>query len=152
MERTHLQILNIIKLALFAILILACEKTIVDVDNNTDFENNIPMGTIEFDFQLPNGNLIDGCVIKVNLVIAIDADNLYRENYIKSFNVSDRQQIYSIKLPPGSYHFQAGVMCICETTGCSAGGYPGGQFGLKYTADEFYITADETTFVVPIFH
>jgi len=144
--------MKIIKLLILASIVLSCEKTNVNIDNISENSVNEPKGTIEIEFQLPNSDLPHGCIIRVNLVIAIDAGSLYKEEYLKSFNVSDSQLKYTIKLPPGSYHYQAGVMCICETNSCSGEGYSGGQFGLKYTADMFYITKDETTFIVPSFN
>jgi len=144
--------MRIIGLCLLIPLFISCEKEDKIVDNGPIDQVIEPMGKIEIQFKTPHGNLRPGCVKRAELVLAVDAENLYKGNYMYSFNISDEQTFYSLDLPPGSYYFQAALICICETNTCSAGSYPGGQYGLKYTADKFYITEDETTKVVPSFH
>lgn len=132
-------------------IILACEKETIDTNSGSDDTYINPKGRVEIKFIMPDEYFGPGCIKKSELVLAVHADSLYQGKYIISFNVSDEQEIYSIFLEPGSYHYQAAVICICETNFCSAGGYAGGQYGLKYTADKFYITKNETTFIVPQF-
>ena len=152
MKYKFFHILRIILLVFLIPLLIACEKnngneTTDPIDTEQD-----PMGKIEIEFRTPHGPLKIGCIRRAELVLAVNAENLYKGNFLYSFNVSDEQKIYSLDLTPGSYYFQAGLICICETNSCSAGSYPGGQYGMKFTADRFYITADETTKVVPAFH
>ncbi len=143
-----------IKILLMVLLIpifFACEK---NIDNDDSDSNNISkssLGKIKIDFITPHGSMKLGCVRRLELVLAIDPENLYKGNYFHSFNVSDKQQVYTLALEPGSYYFQAGLICICETSSCSGSEFSGGQYGTKFTADRFYITADETTKVVPAF-
>lgn len=145
-------LLKIIGLFLLIPFFYACDKENVDPDIEPEDVVLAPKGTIEIEFKTPHGPLRPGCVKRAELVLAVNAENLYKGNYLYSFNVSDEQKVYTLDLPPGSYYFQAGLICVCETNSCSAGSYPGGQYGLKYSADKFYITEDETTHVVPSFH
>ena len=132
-------------------IIFACEKNVTETNIYEDDSFTKTHGRVEIKFLIPDEHLGPGCVKRAELVLAVNADSLYREKYIISFNVSDQQEVYIIFLKPGSYHYQAVVTCMCETNFCSGGGYEGGQYGSKYTADRFYITKDETTFVIPQF-
>jgi len=132
--------------------VLGCEKNTDIISIDQEQVDIIPMGTIEIEFKIPDGPLKEGCLKRAELVIAVEADSLYQGKYIVSFNVSDEQTVYTVRLKPGSYHYMAGIICLCETNACSGGGFSGGQYGLKYTADKFYITANEVTHVTPIFY
>ena len=151
-NKRSFRLIKIIGLFLLIPFLYACEKENKNIDNEPEDEISAPMGTIEIQFKTPHGNLRPGCVKRAQLVLAVNAENLYKGNFMYSFNVSDEQTFYTLDLPPGSYYYQAGLICVCETNSCSAGTYPGGQYGLKYTADKFYITEDETTSLVPSFH
>jgi len=148
----YIHLLRIILLVLLIPFFIACEKNNGNTNPDPIDINQDLMGKIEIEFRTPHGPLKLGCVRRAELVLAVNAENLYKGNYIYSFNVSDEQKIYTLDLAPGSYYFQAGLICICETNSCSAGSFPGGQYGMKFTADRFYITADETTKLVPAFH
>ena len=132
-------------------LISACEEK----NNISDpVDTNIPAsGLIEITFNVPLGGLlIDGCVKRFSLDLAYNSDDLYRENFFHSFNVSDEKETYTLRLPPGSYYYQAVIICICETTNCSALQYPGGQFGIRAAADKFEIVENKITSSSPSFH
>ena len=144
-------LIRIFLLAFILPLFIACNGE-EQIDTDPLDTEVIPMGEVEIEFRTPHGPLKLGCVRRAELVIATNAENLFRGNYLYSFNVSDEQDYYILDLLPGSYYFQAGLICICETNSCSAASFPGGQYGLKYTADKFYITVDETTCIVPSFH
>lgn len=152
MKYKYIHTLRIISIILIIPFFIACEK-----NNSNDYTDPLDhkqksMGKIEIDFQTPHGPMRLGCIKRQLLVLADNIGNLSDANYIYSFNVSDEQEIYSLDLAPGSYYFLAGLICICETNSCSANSFEGGQYGKKYTHDIFYITADETTKVVPAFH
>ncbi|MFC2117264.1 hypothetical protein ACFLSY_01310 [Bacteroidota bacterium] len=132
-------------------LFSSCEET--DVISDTVEVDIISLGILEIEFEVPlEGLLKPGCVKRYRLDLAYNSDDLYRENFFHSFNVSDVQDTYTLRLAPGSYHFQAGIVCICETNSCSAAQFPGGQFGLRFTADMFEIKENETTHILPAFH
>ncbi|MFC2117656.1 hypothetical protein ACFLSY_03330 [Bacteroidota bacterium] len=151
MIKKTLYLLRIFLLGLILSLFIACDREEITVNDPIDNEA-IPMGEVEIEFRTPHGPLKLGCVRRAELAIATNAENLYKGNNLYSFNVSDEQDYYILDLPPGEYYYQAGIICICETNSCSAGSFPGGQYGMKYTADKFYITVDETTCIVPPFH
>ena len=152
------RIINRLKNSMLAILLImvsfvfACEKNTENINTDIDANNQITMGTVEVEFKIPDGSLKEGCIKRAELVLAVEADSLYQGKYLVSFNVSDEQTVYTVRLKPGSYHYMAGIICLCETNACSGSGFAGGQYGLKYTADKFYITADEVTHVAPIFY
>ena len=151
MNINRLIILKLTVLLFIIPFVFSCEKNTDGFDSGPAVINQTPMGTVEIEFKLPQGLLKPACLKRAELVIAVQADSLYQGKYHVSFNVSDEQTVYTVRLKPGSYYFMAGIICLCETNACSGSGFAGGQYGLKYTADKFYITDNEVTHVAPIF-
>jgi len=144
-------VIRLLILILLCSSFLTCSKESIDIGDNSDNKAVNPKGKVEIKFIVPDEHFGNGCVKRAELVIAVHADSLYQGKYFVSFNVSDIQEVYTVSLEPGSYYYQAAVICICETGLCSSGRYTGGQYGMKYTADKFYITENETTYITPQF-
>ena len=98
-----------------------------------------PTGTLEVEFRVPGSFLPPNRVLRADLSLAIDAENLYKGNLSHVENVYNSKLIYQFKLEPGNYYYKAGIICIAEGDSCSAAGFPGGKFGMKWAIGNFTI-------------
>ena len=110
-----------------------------------------PMGTLHVVFKISHPWLPRSRIVRTDLHIATNGVEVYKGNYIQSANVTDFQEEYFFHLTPGTYYYEAGIACICGGDSCSAGGFPGNQFGGKYTMDRFTVFDDKVTKVIPTF-
>ena len=93
-------------------------------------------GILEVDFKLPYINLPKDKIHRIDLSVARSADSLYRGKFISQANVSDNKSLYRFILPPGSYYYQAAITCSCKADSCLWGGFPGGQWGVRWAIDK----------------
>ncbi|MFO7616255.1 MAG: hypothetical protein R6V75_03315 [Bacteroidales bacterium] len=91
-------------------------------------------GTITFDFPLPQLNIPDKSLHRVDLSLARTVDSLYRKEFCNEANVSDYVAKYTFTLKPGRYHYQAGITCTCQGDSCLYAGFPGGQLSVWWTS------------------
>jgi len=134
---------NAIKNLMAGLLIsmIGCEtEPPVDPDGNPGVQN---IGTVEFDFPVPNRIAPASGIHRIDLSLAKTANDLYRGDFLISANVSDRERTYSFKLVPGDYYFQAGITCSCLGDTCLWDGFPGGRFGTKWAMDRITIAKGE---------
>jgi len=108
-------------------------------------------GILEVDFELPEFQLIQSGIKRVDLALCYTMDSMYRGEFFYRSNVSDAKQIYQIQLPQGRYYYQVVITCICGGDSCIFGGFPYGYGGLKYAFDEVNIKNGEKTFSKPTF-
>lgn len=131
--------------------------TACDGDPNNNNNNPNPdlvdptTGTLEVEFRIPGSWLPPNRVLRADLSIARDAEHLYKGHFLHVENVYNSKLKYQVDLPPGNYYYQAGIICIAEGDSCSAAGFPGGQFGMKWAIGTALIQLNETTTVVPQF-
>jgi hypothetical protein len=130
-------------------LLLSCEKEAIE--NDPDETKGDPTGTLHVIFRISHPWLPPDRIVRTDLHVAKDGVEIYKGNYIQSANVTDFQDEYFFYLPPGTYYYEAGIACICEGDSCSAGGFPGNQYGGKFTMDRFTIYEDQVTTVIPTF-
>ncbi len=109
------------------------------------------LGVLEVQFEIKHVWIPKERIIRVGLHVAKTSDLLNRGDYIQSANVTNNMPAYSFHLPPGTYYYEAIIACICGGDSCSAGGFPGNQFGQKHTMGKFNIYDQETTVVRPTF-
>lgn len=138
---------------LMAILTVSCEKDPNNNNNNNNNNNETPRitGTLEVEFRVPGSFLPPSRVLRADLSVAVDAEHLYRGHLLHVENVYNNKLIYQIKLAPGYYYYQAGIVCVAGGDSCSAASFPGGQFGMKWAIGTANVKADETIRVVPQF-
>ena len=122
-----------------------------DVEEVTDPELPTGYGMLELTFEMPDYKIPDQNLHRISLNFAEDVEALYRGEFFHKENVSDYKKLYEIKFPVGEYYYEACITCSCEGDTCLNGGFPGGRFGMKYTADKFEILEQETTVVTTIF-
>ena len=91
-------------------------------------------GSVEFDFEIPELNLPEKGLHRVDLSLAKTLDSLYRKEYCSAANVSDYKQKYSFNLLPGRYYYQAGFTCTCGGDSCLYAGFPGGTLSIWWTS------------------
>ena len=135
--------------ALILVAGLSCEKEQIAIDPigvETD-----PAGTLHVVFKITHPWLPVNKIIRTDLHIAKDGVEVYKGNYLQSANVTDFQEEYFFYLTPGTYYWMAGIACTCEGDSCSAGGFPGNQWGGKFTMDRFTVYEDKVTTVIPTF-
>jgi len=108
-------------------------------------------GTLEVEFRIPGSFLPPNRVLRADLSLAISAEELYKGNFCYVANVYNTTLVYNIRLEPGSYYYQAGIICIAKGDSCSAASFPGGQFGMKWAIGRADIRVNEPTHVVPQF-
>lgn len=119
-----------------------CQPEIIeDPDGEIIMENN--QGVIIFNFKLPENRVPVDKVHRIDLSIAEDSYSLYSGYFIKSANVSDVKSSYSFVLDAGEYYYQAGITCECLGDTCLWDGYPGGQWGTKWTSGKIQIIKGE---------
>lgn len=141
-------------LSFFILLGLAsCEPEGVDPGGTDD--NPIVVardyGTLEVEFRVPGSFLPPSRVLRADLSLAFTAEELYQGNFCYVANVYNSTLVYKINLDPGQYYYQAGIVCIAKGDSCSAAGFPGGQFGMKWAIGRVNILKDESFHVVPQF-
>ena len=108
-------------------------------------------GTLEVEFRIPGSFLPPNRVLRADLSVAVSAEELYKGNFIYVANVYNSTLVYKIRLEPGNYYYQAGIVCVAEGDSCSAAGFPGGHMGMKWAIGKAYIPKDESIHVVPQF-
>lgn len=108
-------------------------------------------GTLEVEFRIPGSFLPPNRVLRADLSIAKSAEELYRGDFCYVANVYNTTLIYKIRLEPGEYYYQAGIICIAQGDSCSAASFPGGQNGTKWAIGRANIRANEPILVVPQF-
>jgi len=132
---------------------ISCEK---DPNNNNNNNNNnngeVPItGILEIEFRVPGSFLPPSRVLRADLSVAKNVENLYKGLFYHVENVYNSKLNYQITLAPGNYYYQAGIVCVAQGDSCSAAGFPGGQFGMKWAVGTANVRANETTKVVPQF-
>jgi len=132
-------------IALVAISI-SCEKDKIDDDVDPDIEVEGNEGIITFNFLIPDGRVPDNKVHRVDLSIAEDYKSLYSGYFLITANVSDVKTSYSFKLDEGEYYYQAGITCSCSGDTCLWDGYPGGQWGIKWTSGSIDVIKGQTIY------
>ncbi|MCX6226971.1 MAG: hypothetical protein NTV01_19850 [Bacteroidia bacterium] len=133
---------NAIKYLIAGLLlaIIGCEP---DIPVDPDETSTLNIGTVEFDFPLPERIAPASGIRRIDLSLATTAYDLYRGDFLISANVSDRERTYRFKLAPGNYYFQAGITCSCLGDTCLWDGFPGGRFGTKWAMDKITIVKGE---------
>ena len=133
-------------------LLTACEDP-DDPNNGGNGNNENPpvVGTLEVEFRVPGSFLPPSRVLRADLSIAKSAEDLYKGHFFQVANVYNSKLIYQFDLAPGSYYYQAGIVCIAEGDSCSAAGFPGGKFGMKWAIGTAVVKENETIRVVPQF-
>jgi hypothetical protein len=101
---------------------------------------------VPYSFTLPPNK-----VLRADLSIAKDAGELYKGRFLHVANVYNSKVKYQFDLEPGTYYYQAGIICVAQGDSCSAANFPGGQFGMKWAVGTGVVKANETTTVVPQF-
>ena len=135
-----------------AIVLQACDPEEVPGGNTggTDIIAK-EYGTLEVEFRVPGSFLPPNRILRADLSIAKSAELLYKGDFCYVANVYNSMLMYKIKLEPGSYYYQAGIICIAEGDSCSAAGFPGGKYGMKWALGKATVSANETIHVVPQF-
>jgi hypothetical protein len=134
---------SLIKYLIVILLSLAvgCQPdTPVDPDGTAQDPD---IGTVEFDFPVPLRVAPASGIRRIDLSIAKTTYDLYRGDFLISANVSDKERVYSFKLVPGDYYFQAGITCTCMGDTCLWDGFPGGRLGTKWAMDRITIIKGE---------
>ena len=137
-------------LCLLAVIMVSCEKDPFNGGGQDDLEA-LPVGTLKVEFKITHVWLPVDRIVRKGLHVAKDGMEIYRGNYLQSANLTDFQELYFFYLSPGTYYYEASVSCICGGDSCSAGGFPGNQFGSKHTMGKFTIYEDKVTTVIPTF-
>lgn len=109
------------------------------------------VGTLEVEFRVPSTYLPANRVVRADLSIAKSAEDLYKGHFYQVANVYNSKLVYTFDLPPGNYYYQAGIVCLASGDSCSAAGFPGGKFGMKWAIGTATVVADETVHVTPQF-
>jgi len=132
-------------------LLAACDP--VDNDNGLD-QVVIPAnhGSLEFRFIKPEYKIPKESVHRISLSFAYSVDSLYRGQYFRKVNVSDYQETYTLFFEPDEYYYNAVITCSCGGDTCLNGGFPGGQFGMKYNFNKFEIENQKNTIIETHFH
>ena len=139
-------------LAIITLIIASCISCDTDrIDLDEEKIDSEPIGTLQVNFKISHPWIPKRRIIRTDLHIAKNGIEVYKGNYIESANVTDFQENYFFYLSPGTYYYEAGISCICGGDSCSAGGFPGNQFGEKHTMGQFTIKVDEVTSVTPTF-
>ena len=131
---------------------LGCEPVDPDPGGNGNGGGTIkPTGTLEVEFRVPTSFLPPNRVFRADLSIAVDAENMYKGNFIHVANVYNSKLLYQFKLEPGNYYYKAGIICVAGGDSCSAAGFPGGENGMKWAIGTATIYENQTAHVVPQF-
>ncbi len=108
-------------------------------------------GTLEVEFRVPGSFLPPNRVLRADLSLAKTAELLYQGQFCYVANVYNSTLYYKIKLEPGFYYYQAGIVCVAEGDSCSAAGFPGGKYGMKWAIGKAQVKPNESIHVVPQF-
>lgn len=133
------------------LFLVACGKTPVDPIDPIDNTKPKIVGTLEIEFRVPGSFLPPTRVLRADLSIAKDAESLYKGKFLQTANVYNSKLVYQFDLAPGMYYYQAGIICVAEGDSCSAAGFPGGKFGMKWAIGSAEVKQDKTTRIVPQF-
>lgn len=134
---------------LAVILAIACSPE--DLPDDNDWITAKPTGTLRVWFKISHPWIPVDRIIRSELHVAKDAMEIYKGNYVQSANVTSFQDVYFFYLEPGSYYYEAVIACLCGGDSCSAGGFPGNQWGTKSTMGKFTIEKDKVIQVIPFF-
>lgn len=126
-------------LSIFGLLFAACGE-IIEPDGQTEQQEVAVYGTITFEFPLVDNYGAGICTRRMDLSLAWSADSLYRKEFVTAANLSDYAGTYTFTLPPGKYFYQAGKICTCLGDTCLWNGYPGGQYGERWTMGWFEVS------------
>lgn len=118
-------------LVLFALLGSCAEDSIPDQSSESI---NPDHGSIDFDFVLPDLDLPEHGLHRIELSLARTIDSLYRGDIFTAANVTDMKQNYRFNLLPDRYYFQAGIICTCQGDSCLRAGFPGGPYSQWWTS------------------
>lgn len=146
------RIFSFITMAATLLLIAGCEPE-VDPGGNGGGGEIIAKdyGTLEVEFRIPGSWLPPNRVLRADLSVAKSAEELYQGNFCYVANVYNSTLVYNIRLEPGTYYYQAGIICVAQGDSCSAASFPGGQNGTKWAIGRADIIKDQNTHVVPQF-
>ncbi len=114
------------------LVLIACDPTKTDTTGESEFFKPTH-GTLVFDFKIPDLDVSDKNLHRVDLSLARTADSLYRKMYVSAANVSDLKQSYTFVLLPGRYFYQAGISCSAGGDTCLYAGFPGGNLSVWWT-------------------
>jgi hypothetical protein len=136
-----------VKKLLFVLALIgsvSCEPISID-PNNPDNQPADPIGTLIANFPVEHAWLPTSGIIRTDLHISLNANDLSRGIYIQSANPTNSQSRYNFYLPPGNYYLEAGIACLCGGDSCSAAGFAGNKWGQKHASYTFAIAEDKTT-------
>lgn len=134
---------------LFLAFLTSCEEELPGPDPNDVVRSET--GTLDVLFRVSHPWIPARRIARASLHVAKDGMEIYKGNYLQSANVTNYVEHYFFYLEPGTYYYEASIGCLCGGDTCSAGGFPGNQFGTKHTMGKFSIKADEVTVVIPTF-
>lgn len=145
--------IRLLLIAISGILALsfACQPEIIDGGDDDDILYDQNKGVITFNFTLPVSKVPVEKVHRIDMSVAKDAFSLYSGYFLESANVSDLISTYSFTLKEGEYYYQAGITCSCAGDTCLWGGFPGGQWGTKWTSGKIEVVKGETVYKNLIF-
>jgi hypothetical protein len=132
-------------------LIGGCNPDPIDPDDPDDPGNTKVVGTLEVEFRVPTTYLPANRVVRADLSLAKTAEDLYKGLYYRVANVYNSKLVYTFDLTPGTYYYQAGIVCLAADDSCTAAGFPGGRYGMKWAIGTALVTEDETIRVTPQF-
>lgn len=133
------------------LFLASCEPTPVDPVDPIDETLPKIVGLLEIEFRVPGSFLPPTRVLRADLSLAKDAESLYKGHFLHTANVYNSKLVYQFNLAPGQYYYQAGIICVAEGDSCSAAGFPGGKFGMKWAIGTAEVKQDKTTRVIPQF-
>jgi hypothetical protein len=121
---------------------------------NTDviIDQHKDLGTLDINFIYKIPGIPADRVRKVDLSLAYTADSLNHGQFFTSKNVSDAESLYRFYLPPGTYYYQATIICLCQSDSCLWSQFPGGQFGLRMDGGKVEVKKGLATVVSTQFH
>lgn len=149
-----MRIFNRVLLVIVTFGLLTVASSCNDEDPNIEIgPGGMPKnyGILEVDFELPEYQLIQKGIKRVDLALCYTMDSMYRGDFFFRTNVSDAKQLYQFQLPAGQYFYQAVITCTCGGDSCVFGGFPYGYGGLKYTFDKVIVENGEKTYSKPTF-
>lgn len=124
---------------LLVALLSGCEGEVPGEIDHTTLPQNY--GILEIDFKKPPLAVPEKAISRMDLSLAYTADSVYRQEFFQKANVSDQKRVYQFNLPSGTYWYQAVITCTCGGDTCLWGGFPGGQFGQRFTLEEVKVVA-----------
>lgn len=133
------------------LLLISCDKTPVTPVDPPDVTTPKITGILEIEFRVPGSFLGPSRVLRADLSIAKDAESLYKGRFLQMANVYNSKLVYQFTLSPGTYYYQAGIICIAGSDSCSAASFPGGKFGMKWAVGTAQVKQDQTIHIVPQF-